>query len=710
MTAKNRKKNKPNQEDFNTFSHESSELEARGGHQYALLLILFVLIVVGGATATWVCFQQHQTITYISDSIMGMQLKIVKLQSSQEEIRQTNEKKQNTNGFEHRLNALEESYMLAQKQVGMALATAEQLKASDLPAQVLSLHTEMKARLAEMQQSNTPAEQLQALLKGKSQEFEAVRLRVESLAGVSTELAQSVEGLTVSLAETEAMLEEKLGLLGTLSANMEGKESELLELKERLAANQAQLEYNTAEIAIIRELIESEHSQRAEEASLEVRLVAVQQSLKKQNLIAHSLHSELNSQLEAVQKRVAQLEGGAQADGPLDEEEESASAKGLEEEAPVEVEHDATAELEQKTPALELDEEASLEELEQKATSVLELEAPVEVDEDEAQEVEAPVEVEEDEAQEVEAPVEVEEDEAQEVEAPVEVEEDEAQEVEAPVEVEEDEAQEVEAPVEVEEDDAQEVEVETLLKDLEKEVSSEKVNEEAVAEAKWEDSAEKEARAPAEEDEGAPAEEDEGAPAEEDEGAPADEDEGAPAEEDEGAPAEEDEGDPAEEDEGAPAEEDEGAPAEEDEGAPAEEDEGAPAEEDAGAPAEEDEGAPAEEDAGAPAEEGEYAPAEVEEVDNAFSGKELENEDLAEKDQADTVEMKTHLDGGPVKQLDPAVREKEVVEDSAEAAQEEVENEEEQGKLEEVTQEGLFVEEVEKLLHDEAFPKEQLLM
>nr|XP_020466302.1 immunoglobulin-like and fibronectin type III domain-containing protein 1 [Monopterus albus] len=37
--------------------------------------------------------------------------------------------------LESRLNALEESHVLAQKQVGMALATAEQLKTSDLPAQ-----------------------------------------------------------------------------------------------------------------------------------------------------------------------------------------------------------------------------------------------------------------------------------------------------------------------------------------------------------------------------------------------------------------------------------------------------------------------------------------------------------------------------------------------------------------------------------------------
>ncbi|XP_012991793.3 neurofilament medium polypeptide, partial [Esox lucius] len=325
MTAKHRgKKNKPNHEDLNNFTNESSEPEARGGHQYALLLILYLLIVVGGATASWFCFQQHQTITYLSDNIMGMQMKIVKLQSFQEEIRQTNEKQQSTDGFERRLNALEESYALAQKQVGMALTTAEQLKTSDLPAQVLSLHTEMNTRLAEMQHTTVSVEeltQIQAMLKESSKEFEAVRLQVEGLAGVSTELAQSMEDLTERLAEADAKLEDKAGLLGALRNTMEDQASELLRLKEQLSAHQAELDSNAAEITSVRELIEIEQSQRAQKASLEEQMVTVQQSLQEQNLVARSLHSELGTQLKAVQKRVAQLEGGVQGDESVEKEE-----------------------------------------------------------------------------------------------------------------------------------------------------------------------------------------------------------------------------------------------------------------------------------------------------------------------------------------------------------------------------------------------------
>lgn len=157
--------------------------------------------------------------------------------------------------LEARLNALEESYALAQKQVGMAMATAEQLKTSDLPAQVLSLHTEMKARLEEMQQATVSLEQLsqlQTMLKEKNEEFEDVRLQVESLAILSAELSQQVEGLTGSLGEAESRLEERVGQVATLSATLEGQATEVLSLKEQLNSYQANLEASTLEMATVR--------------------------------------------------------------------------------------------------------------------------------------------------------------------------------------------------------------------------------------------------------------------------------------------------------------------------------------------------------------------------------------------------------------------------------------------------------------------------
>lgn len=69
------------------------ETEVRpGGNNYTLLLVLFLIFVIGGATGVWFCFQQYQTLTYLTDNLMGIQMKIVKLQSSHEEMRQSGNK------------------------------------------------------------------------------------------------------------------------------------------------------------------------------------------------------------------------------------------------------------------------------------------------------------------------------------------------------------------------------------------------------------------------------------------------------------------------------------------------------------------------------------------------------------------------------------------------------------------------------------------
>lgn len=153
------------------------------------------------------------------------------------------------------MKILEDSYASAQKQVGMAMATAEQLKMSDLPAQVLSLHTEMKARLMEMQQATVSLEQmsqLQSTLSGKSEEFEGVRVQVEGLATVSGELSRKVEVLTGSLGELESKLEEKAGQIDILSSSLDAQATEVLGLKSQLDTYQAQLDASMLEVTTVR--------------------------------------------------------------------------------------------------------------------------------------------------------------------------------------------------------------------------------------------------------------------------------------------------------------------------------------------------------------------------------------------------------------------------------------------------------------------------
>lgn len=93
MTAKHRKGKSNHKHEDSFFKNEVMESEVRAGaNNYALHLVLFLMIVVCGATGAWFSFQQHQTLTYITDNLMGIQMKIVKLQSSHEEMRQSSSK------------------------------------------------------------------------------------------------------------------------------------------------------------------------------------------------------------------------------------------------------------------------------------------------------------------------------------------------------------------------------------------------------------------------------------------------------------------------------------------------------------------------------------------------------------------------------------------------------------------------------------------
>lgn len=158
-------------------------------------------------------------------------------------------------GLETRLNALEESHSLAQKQLGVALAATEQLRSSDLPAQVLSLRAEVTARLADAQQAGASLEQLgqlQATLVGKSEELRGVRGRVDALAALSSELSRKVEALTGRLGEVEPKLEEGAGRVAALSGALDAQVALVHSLKEQVETRQGQLEAGAHHITAVR--------------------------------------------------------------------------------------------------------------------------------------------------------------------------------------------------------------------------------------------------------------------------------------------------------------------------------------------------------------------------------------------------------------------------------------------------------------------------
>ncbi|KAG7477823.1 hypothetical protein MATL_G00073690 [Megalops atlanticus] len=332
-TARHRKGKNHIKRDENSFIHEALESEPRNGNLHVLLFILFLMLIVGGAVVVWFCHQQQQTITQLTENLTSMQIKVVKFQTFQEEMRTNKDKLPIPEGFEERLYALEGAYAQAQKQVEKAVAMAEQMKTSDLRVQVLSLDTEMRIRISELEQttvSTAELEHLQEVIKSKSEEFQGVKERLADVVSTNTELTGSVEALSASFSGAEARVAEQTSLVDALTSQLEVQVTELLGLKETLTLHKTQLETNFQELESIKGLLEAEQARRTQ--NLGEQLSVVRQSLEEQKRDAQSLHSTLKAQLEAIQR---ELENG----------DEHPVLTEVHAEQPEEVEHEQQVEL-----------------------------------------------------------------------------------------------------------------------------------------------------------------------------------------------------------------------------------------------------------------------------------------------------------------------------------------------------------------------------
>lgn len=148
--------------------------------------------------------------------------------------------------------ALEEAQKQAQQKAEVALATSEKLKNTDLHTQVWALHSEIDIRLAEMQQVAVSTATLQAMLKNKTEEFEAVKETVVALLNSNSVLAASVAGLTSAVASTTSRLDEQVTTIDALDTQLEGQASELNEMKVSLDLHKVALYTNNNEVSAIK--------------------------------------------------------------------------------------------------------------------------------------------------------------------------------------------------------------------------------------------------------------------------------------------------------------------------------------------------------------------------------------------------------------------------------------------------------------------------
>ncbi|XP_066559663.1 fibrinogen- and Ig-binding protein [Amia ocellicauda] len=345
MTARHRKGKINHKQEDNSFKHDAFEPESRSGNHYTLLSILFLLILAGGGTVAWFLQQQHQTIASLADRVMGMQVKMVQLQTSQDEVQEAHEKLYSSKGYDQRISKLEEAHALAQQQVQKAVASFELLKEPDLIAKVSLLQTQMKTTTAEL--NNLLASQTKDLesikeqvasitstdsnlgrsLRSLSDSVAEYRGKVESLqestAGqgeqlekvreANARLLQSLQGVTSSASNVENHLDQHAKLLDALSSKVEEQTKDVLGLRESAATCKVQLDTNGQELSGVRELLQDVQAQRASQGE---ELRSIHNSLAEQSRDVQNINTALRTKLEAVQEQINKLQGAGQGGQP----------------------------------------------------------------------------------------------------------------------------------------------------------------------------------------------------------------------------------------------------------------------------------------------------------------------------------------------------------------------------------------------------------
>ncbi|XP_073708300.1 uncharacterized protein [Garra rufa] len=326
----------------------------RGFKEHAVPAIVFFIFVVGGSTAVWFCSQQQQTIDSLTETVNAMQLRITKFQ---QQLGMGNAQVTNVGVFEERLQALEDAYTQAQKKADVALATSEKIQSTDLLNQFWSLQSEMNARLSELQQESVSTATVNALVKNKTEETEALKQKLNSIITANSEVAVTISGLTDTVLVTKSRLDEQMSTIEGLTSELEEQRMEISSLKKSSTSNKKAVERNRQEVIDIKDLLKMEQARISQ--VLEEQLMAVRTSLEDHQKSTYNIHSHLAAQLEIIQSQMLSesQESSSEENIPVDEQ------QATQEEVPIE---DEGAEAkDQATTAEETVEEVHVQEGEQ---------------------------------------------------------------------------------------------------------------------------------------------------------------------------------------------------------------------------------------------------------------------------------------------------------------------------------------------------------
>ncbi|KAK1145646.1 inhibitor of nuclear factor kappa-B kinase-interacting protein-like [Acipenser oxyrinchus oxyrinchus] len=327
MTAKHRKGKSNHRPEENSSSHSAVEPEPQGGGSHSgSVCVLFLLFVAGGATAAWFCFQQHQTVASLTDSVERLQSKLAQMENVGEQLREANEKLSSITEYEQRLSSLEETHILIEKRINKATLTMDHALTSDLPSKLSILQAQIKMGLDELKEAAAPKEELRKIQDLvellKTTELELLQRQLNGIMHTSSELRENVDSfvwychwvqgrvggleesaITHSLAleevreeaakldktlqalagsavEMEAKLDRHAELLSTLTSQLEEQGKEVLSLKESEANQRAEMVKSEQELANVRKVVQVAQAQRA---SLDEELNSIRQELTDQS-------------------------------------------------------------------------------------------------------------------------------------------------------------------------------------------------------------------------------------------------------------------------------------------------------------------------------------------------------------------------------------------------------------------------------------------
>jgi len=316
--AKRKSKPGSKQED-GSYLIESSAHQSSGTSSYVLPGLLFLIIAIGGSTLGVFCMQQQYNLDQLSESFTAMQTRIANFQHA---MGMKDAQMHSEVQVEERISALEEAQRDAQQKAEVALETSESLKNSDLHSQIWSLHAEIDGQLVQMQQVAASTAALHAMLRNKSEEFDAVKESVANILSASSVLAAGVAGLNSAVGSTNARLNEQVAVMDALSAHMEGHASELNDMKVALDLHKIALYANSQDVVMIKQLVEAEQAMRA--LMLEKKLSSVEKTLDEQLMTSQSLHTNIKAQLKNVHSQL--LSGGQPSSQSADDVESDVEA------------------------------------------------------------------------------------------------------------------------------------------------------------------------------------------------------------------------------------------------------------------------------------------------------------------------------------------------------------------------------------------------